>query len=132
MGEAEGRKGETDTAEHRVGGSWLTDQDAAIQRHLLWRLYHITSEINESTRKVEEANEQLTDLRSSSVSQTPVETTHRGADQAGTKRQEAESGQERVCRGVAQGQGARVESQKGRESHRGEGEFGSTSDRMSC
>jgi structural maintenance of chromosome 1 len=39
-----------------------------VQRHLLWRLYHITTEINESTRKVEEANEKLTGLRASAVS----------------------------------------------------------------
>jgi structural maintenance of chromosome 1 len=44
------------------------DQDAAVQRQLLWRLYHITTEINESTRKVEAANDQLTDLRASAVS----------------------------------------------------------------
>lgn len=43
-------------------------KDAAVQRQLLWRLYHITSEINESTRKVEAANDQLTDLRASAVS----------------------------------------------------------------
>jgi structural maintenance of chromosome 1 len=43
-------------------------QDAAVQRHLLWRLYHITTEINESTRKVEEANEKLTGFRASVVS----------------------------------------------------------------
>jgi structural maintenance of chromosome 1 len=43
-------------------------QDDMIKRHLLWRLYHITNEINESTRQVEEANEKLTELRTSVVS----------------------------------------------------------------
>lgn len=38
-----------------------------IQRHLLWRLYHITSAINESTRQVEEANEKLEELRTEVV-----------------------------------------------------------------
>jgi structural maintenance of chromosome 1 len=42
-------------------------QDDMIKRHLLWRLYHITNEINESTRQVEEANEKLTELRTSVV-----------------------------------------------------------------
>ncbi|EIW69438.1 hypothetical protein TREMEDRAFT_62305 [Tremella mesenterica DSM 1558] len=39
------------------------EKDALVQRHLLWRLYHLTEEINESTKQVEEANEKLTDLR---------------------------------------------------------------------
>ncbi|ORY27190.1 hypothetical protein BCR39DRAFT_538898 [Naematelia encephala] len=38
-------------------------RDAMVQRHLLWRLFHLTNEITESTRKVEEANERLSDLR---------------------------------------------------------------------
>ncbi|WWC89989.1 uncharacterized protein L201_004919 [Kwoniella dendrophila CBS 6074] len=38
-------------------------KDALIQRHALWRLYHLTNEINESTAKVEEANNKLADLR---------------------------------------------------------------------
>ncbi len=39
-----------------------------IQRHLLWRLYHLTNEINESTRSVEKANEKLAGLRDAVVS----------------------------------------------------------------
>jgi structural maintenance of chromosome 1 len=39
-----------------------------VQRHLLWRLYHITNEINESAQKVEEANVKLRDLRAAVVS----------------------------------------------------------------
>lgn len=39
-----------------------------IQRLLLWKLYHITEEINESTRQVEEATEKLHDLRNTVVS----------------------------------------------------------------
>ena len=39
-----------------------------IQRHLLWRLYHLTNEIKDSTRQVEDANENLTDLRAAVVS----------------------------------------------------------------
>lgn len=39
-----------------------------VNRQLLWRLYHITKEINESTRQVEEATEQLHDLQNSVVS----------------------------------------------------------------
>jgi structural maintenance of chromosome 1 len=35
---------------------------------LLWRLYHITNEINESAQKVEEANVKLRDLRAAVVS----------------------------------------------------------------
>jgi len=38
-----------------------------IQRHLLWRLYHLTNEINNSTKSVEEANEKLTGLRDAVV-----------------------------------------------------------------
>lgn len=38
-----------------------------IQRHLQWRLYHITNQINESARQVEEANETLSGLRKSVV-----------------------------------------------------------------
>ena len=38
-----------------------------VQRHLLWRLYHLTTEITESARQVEEANEKLTGLRTSAV-----------------------------------------------------------------
>lgn len=38
-----------------------------VKRHLLWRLYHITNEITESTRKVEEVNEKLSDLRDNVV-----------------------------------------------------------------
>lgn len=51
-----------------VGRLKLTLQDAMIQRHLLWRLYHLRTEINESTRQVEEANDKLTDLRATVVS----------------------------------------------------------------
>lgn len=39
-----------------------------IQRHLLWKLYHLTKEIDESTRQVESATEELKDLRSAVVS----------------------------------------------------------------
>lgn len=46
----------------------LIIQDALIQRHLLWKLYHITQEIEESTRKVEEVNEKLAESRSAVVS----------------------------------------------------------------
>ncbi|WWD15974.1 hypothetical protein CI109_100398 [Kwoniella shandongensis] len=38
-------------------------KDALVQRHLLWKLYHLTNEINESTQRVEEASERLSDLR---------------------------------------------------------------------
>ncbi|KAK8869753.1 hypothetical protein IAR55_000321 [Kwoniella newhampshirensis] len=38
-------------------------KDALVQRHLLWRLYHLTNEINESTQRVEEASDRLADLR---------------------------------------------------------------------
>lgn len=41
-----------------------------VQRHLLWRLYHITNEINESAQKVEEANVKLRDMRAAVVSPT--------------------------------------------------------------
>lgn len=34
-----------------------------MQRYILWKLYHLTNEINESTGKVEQANERLTGLR---------------------------------------------------------------------
>ncbi|OCF71781.1 cohesin complex subunit psm1 [Kwoniella mangroviensis CBS 8886] len=40
-------------------------KDALVQRHALWRLFHLTNEINESTRKVEEASDKLADLRQS-------------------------------------------------------------------
>jgi intracellular sulfur oxidation DsrE/DsrF family protein len=43
-------------------------QDAMIQRHLLWKLYHITQEIEASTRQVEEANEHLAENRAAVVS----------------------------------------------------------------
>ena len=43
------------------------EQDAMIQRHLLWKLYHITQEITDSAAKVEEANNKLENLRSSVV-----------------------------------------------------------------
>jgi structural maintenance of chromosome 1 len=39
-----------------------------IQRHLLWKLYHITQEIEASTKKVEEANEKLSSGRKAVVS----------------------------------------------------------------
>lgn len=39
-----------------------------IQRHLLWKLYHIKEEIDKSTKEVEEANAKLTDFKSSVVS----------------------------------------------------------------
>jgi len=39
-----------------------------VQRLLLWKLYHITQEINRSTREVEKASEQLHDLRNTVVS----------------------------------------------------------------
>lgn len=52
----------------RLEGPLLTLKDNMIQRYILWRLYHLTSEINESTRKIEEANERLTGLRSDLVS----------------------------------------------------------------
>ncbi|WRT67180.1 uncharacterized protein IL334_004146 [Kwoniella shivajii] len=40
-------------------------KDALVQRHALWKLYHLTNEINESTQKVEEASNKLTELRQS-------------------------------------------------------------------
>jgi structural maintenance of chromosome 1 len=39
-----------------------------IQRHLLWKLYHISQEIANSAEKVEEANTKLESLRTSVVS----------------------------------------------------------------
>lgn len=43
-------------------------QDDLVHRHMLWRLYHLTDEINESTRKVEEASGQLSELKEALVS----------------------------------------------------------------
>lgn len=51
-----------------IGCKLTGPQDAMIHRHLLWRLYHLTTEITESARKVEEANDKLTDLRTAVVS----------------------------------------------------------------
>ncbi|BEJ14460.1 hypothetical protein CspHIS471_0402270 [Cutaneotrichosporon sp. HIS471] len=51
------------TAEVKQWEKLMSSKDAMIQRHLLWRLYHITNEINNSTRQVEEASGQLTELR---------------------------------------------------------------------
>ncbi|KLT43612.1 RecF/RecN/SMC protein [Cutaneotrichosporon oleaginosum] len=51
------------TAEVKQWEKLMSSKDAMIQRHLLWRLYHITNEINDSTRRVEEASEQLAELR---------------------------------------------------------------------
>jgi hypothetical protein len=61
MGAIEAEQGEY------CAGNNLTIQDTMIQRHLLWRLYHITSAINESTRQVEETNEKLVELKSEVV-----------------------------------------------------------------
>ncbi|WVQ78324.1 hypothetical protein IAT38_000409 [Cryptococcus sp. DSM 104549] len=38
-------------------------KDAMVERHLLWKLYHLTNEINNSAQKVEDANERLSNLR---------------------------------------------------------------------
>ncbi|WWC69419.1 uncharacterized protein I206_103358 [Kwoniella pini CBS 10737] len=38
-------------------------KDLLVQRHALWKLYHLTNEINESTEKVEEASNQLAEYR---------------------------------------------------------------------
>jgi structural maintenance of chromosome 1 len=38
-----------------------------IQRHVLWKLYHILQDIDESTHHVEEATEQLHDLENAVV-----------------------------------------------------------------
>ncbi|WVW83042.1 hypothetical protein I302_105059 [Kwoniella bestiolae CBS 10118] len=40
-------------------------KDALVQRYALWKLYHLTNEINESTQKVEEASNKLAELRQS-------------------------------------------------------------------
>lgn len=58
------------TAEVKQWEKLMSSKDAMIQRHLLWRLYHITNEINNSTRQVEEASEQLAELRSTVVGST--------------------------------------------------------------
>ncbi|WWC61082.1 uncharacterized protein I303_103660 [Kwoniella dejecticola CBS 10117] len=39
-------------------------RDLLVQRHALWRLYHLTNEIQGSTEKVEEASNKLAELRS--------------------------------------------------------------------
>ena len=44
------------------------NQDNLIKRHLLWRLYHLTQEINSHAEEIETANVQLTDLRDQVVS----------------------------------------------------------------
>lgn len=44
------------------------DQDAMIQRHLMWKLYHLTQEINEAKEEVEKRSEQLNDLNDEVVS----------------------------------------------------------------
>ncbi|GMK58711.1 hypothetical protein CspeluHIS016_0601530 [Cutaneotrichosporon spelunceum] len=51
------------TAEVKQWEKLMSSKDAMIQRHLLWRLYHITNEINNSARQVEEASDQLSGLR---------------------------------------------------------------------
>ncbi|KAL7424073.1 Structural maintenance of chromosomes protein 1 [Cryptotrichosporon argae] len=80
---AQEKASETSNANHQKKRSMLTEakhfkeqtaeiqqweklraaKDALVQRHLLWKLYHLTEEINEKTREVEEANERLTELR---------------------------------------------------------------------
>ncbi|KAK4689768.1 structural maintenance of chromosome 1, partial [Tremellales sp. Uapishka_1] len=40
-------------------------KDAMVQRHFLWRLFHLAEQINRSTQSVEEANANLTQLRTS-------------------------------------------------------------------
>ncbi|KAL1406860.1 Structural maintenance of chromosomes protein 1 [Vanrija albida] len=51
------------TAEVKHWEKLRDEKDGLVQRNLLWRLYHITEEINESIAKVEEATEQLHERR---------------------------------------------------------------------
>lgn len=39
-----------------------------VQRHLMWKLYHLTQEINEAKEEVEKRSEQLNDLNGEVVS----------------------------------------------------------------
>ncbi|WVR05191.1 hypothetical protein IAU60_002203 [Kwoniella sp. DSM 27419] len=39
------------------------DENALIQRHTLWKLYHLANDIDQATQKVEEANNKLTGSR---------------------------------------------------------------------
>lgn len=102
------------TAEVKQWEKLMDSKDAMIQRHLLWRLYHITNEINNSTRQVEEASDQLAERRSTVVGiSTPGQPLTPGREE-----QRPQGGAEGVRQCAAQGQVARGRGQEGRQGAR--------------